>query len=358
MVAAGAVGACGGAPPERETLYLGYSVVDRVLHADDRELALAVDSTADLQVVEPHNLAGGAWSLGPDDARFTQVRAAQSTAPEIVRVASIRDQVVRVEAGRPGTADLHFETDLGNRTFRVSVGHPAEVSLSHALWNPAGDGESPVFLEGGTARFRMLRRDSAGHPLGGSSRSVPVHSDPPHNASMSIRDGDPEHLDVRFERVGIMTLRPVGGPPLSIEVVPAEQVMEFLVSAYYPGEEESERPLGQIEPGQSQLVALTLRRENGQRILAVIGSTGLDSLSSGVCTVMGAERYHGDGVHTVTAEANGECRLRAYYGEQDIEVNFRVGPATDEPSSEEREAEPASSESAALEETAASNAGP
>jgi hypothetical protein len=314
--------ACSSALPERDSLEVGFSVLDRVLYVEREEISLAVGTEADLAVVEPRELVGGSSIVGPDDLRAATITRAVSEQPNVIRVSDVRGSFVHVEAVSAGTSRVLFETSLGNRTFTVNAGHPSEVRLAHVLW---GEGRAPVFVVGGTARFRMTRRDSAGRLLGGSGPEIPVHADPPHNARFTMREGDAEFVDVRFDRSGAVTLRPVGGPELTVDVIEEEEVAVIRVAGFDPSEPLAEHDVREIAGGGEALLSMHLERQDGARILGLVGAAGIDSLTPEVCECENADRLYGDAVFTLRARTAGTCRLRASFRELSTELEVAVG---------------------------------
>lgn len=314
--------ACSSAIPERETLQIGFSVLDRVLHVEPLEISLAVGTEADLSVIEPRGLVGGSSIVGPDDLETATITGATSERPDVIRIAETRAALVHVEALGPGTSRVRFETSRGIRTFSITAGHPSEVQLTHVLW---GEGRAPVFVVGGTARFRMTRRDSAGRLLGGSGSEIPIHADPPHNARFTMRDGDAEFVDVHFERSGAVTLRPVGGPELTVDVIEEEEVAVIRVGGWNPSEPLGETDVRTIAGGSEALLSMHVEREDGARILGLVGAAGIDSLTPETCECESADRLYGDAVFTLRARAPGTCRLRASFRQLTTELEIAVG---------------------------------
>jgi hypothetical protein len=317
---------CGAAQPDTETLQIGFGVLDRVMDANHEELSLAAETRAEIRVIEARSLEGGGLALTSDQFDAAEIRTADSSNEAVVHIAEITGSTAVIEALKPGHAELRFETSRGNRTFRVSVGHPVEVQLSHALWDArAEDAPPPVFIRGGTARFRMIRLDTAGRQLGGWSRDVPIHADPPHNARFTIREGDVGHVDVHLDRAGEVTLRPVGGDPLTVQIVEPESVLSHRVESWDPATSAAIAPLEALPVGDRVLAALHLTQPDGRRALGLVDTAGLDSTTPDVCQVDNMERWFADGVFQISGLSSGECGLALTFNGEQFTLAFPVG---------------------------------
>lgn len=300
--------------PEPAELHHGYPVGERILHPSQEEVAIAVRATADLEFfAPPRRLQGGAGWVGIDDVTPIAIQGAVSSDPGIVEVVGYGASRVKLRGLERGWATLELSTDQGPAELAIHVVEPAQVALQHDAIDLHED-EPRVFLSGGTARFHMVQRDSSGRVMGGWGTLVPVRADPPGSASMTLREGDIEHVDVELRQPGQITLRPLGGDPITAEVVELDEHASFGVDAIVDAPRTE--PLSTMSPGAPQLVVLWVEDAAGRRVFGLIGRARLVSLTPDLCEVERMERFYSEGVYQVLAHGLGECGLEAYLDER------------------------------------------
>lgn len=300
----------------------GYPVGHRILQPTEEDVVVAVDSTAEIDFfVPPERLQGGTGWLDADDVEVVEIRRATSSRPEVVRIVSTRAGRVVVEGERRGWSTLSLETDRGRAELTVHVAEPALVELEHVAVDLEPD-TPRVFLTGGTARFRLVRRDAAGRILGGWGAMLPVRADPPGSAVVELREGDVERADVTVEREGELTLRPLGGAAVTLTAVPASDGLEFGVHALTtPPRTE---PLAGLSMGEPRLIVLWVRRPDGTRVFGLIEHARLVSLTPETCELERMERFYSEGVYELTPVSPGECSIEAYFGDRTTTVSIPV----------------------------------
>jgi len=309
--------------PRAANVHFGYTAGDRVTQPGQVDMAVTVESHAEIEIFVPLRLEGGSAWLERDQLESVEIQSVSSENEEILRVVSHRGSQVTVEGASRGTTRLLFRTARGLAELTVGVAEPTRVELRYEPRD--GEVSSPGFLVGGTARFSMVQRDAAGRLLSGHGAPVPVHVDPPGAAVVSIREGDTEHADVRFDRGGEITLRPLGGAAVSGEAVEAtdEHVSIDLVMLDEAG---GATPLEMVPPGERRLLLLSVTHDDGRRLFGLIGRTSLSSTTTDVCDVVNAEQWHTDGVYELRSDAAGGCVLEAYFDE--LSTTFELPLAT------------------------------
>lgn len=317
-------GAATASTPESSTLHVGHRVGGgRVTGASPTEISVSTQMYADLELFEPVGLDGGGFIRDADEITPTIIQSAVSSDETIVRIDTFRGSYAKIEGMRPGTAQVSFVTSEGHRAFAVHVAEPAEVRVNHYVWDLLGEDVDVAFSQGGTARFEMSRRDMAHRLLGGYGAALPLHVDPPRAARLSIRDGDVEHVDVHLEEAHeTVTLRPLGGPPVSFSVVVPSADDVWGVSAIDP--EGGEIDLHPLAIGQSTLVTIWSRTASGTRLLGLTGLAALVSVSPEVCEAESDEDVHGDGVFRLRGVGAGNCLLEVQGGETTLNVSVPV----------------------------------
>lgn len=313
MVACASLSTITGSEPVE--LYHGYPVGERILHpSQDDDVAIAVRATAEIALFDPpHRLQGGTGWLPADDVRPVEIESVVSSEPAIVQVVEHRGSRITVRGLERGWANLELRTAQGPAELAVHVVEPATVQLEHDAIDLAEDAPR-VFLAGGTARFHMVQRDSGGRIMGGWGTLVPVRSDPPGAASMTLREGDIEHVDVELREPGEVTLRPLGGAPVTVDVVELGDDASFGVEAIV--EAPRTEPLVSLSPGQPQLVVLWVEDGQGRRAFGLIERARLVSLTPNLCEVERMERFYSEGIYRVVPNALGECSLEAFLGDR------------------------------------------
>lgn len=313
---------CGSAMIEREVLrdmQLGYDAGERIVEPADDGLALQRGSTARVRVFETTRYREGAGFLAPADVSPVAIRLARSSDPSIVRVLGVTDNQVELEAGRVGNAELRIDTPEGLEDFQVSVAEPARVLMWHESVRAGGD--EPVFLVGGTARFDLDRRDNSDRTLGGAGAELPLRVDPPGAAVVTQRPDDPARVDVRFERAGEITFRPLGGPAVAVVAVPPEEVAG--VSVVTMSGEGTLDFLTELERERTRLAIVSATRVDGVRVLGIDGARIVASTPA-TCRVADAERWYWEGVFEVEAMNVGDCNLEATLGPHSIALSVPV----------------------------------
>jgi hypothetical protein len=304
-------------------LAVGYDGGDRILEPSPDGIALGVRTEADLRLFDTVRFGGGAQFIAANDVQGAEIRCATSSNPEVLRVVSFEGSSLHVAAGRnPGSVELRVATARGEDIFAMHVAEPAAVDVWHDVTRAAPDDPPPVYLAGGTARFRMDRRDRAGRPLGGTADELPIRVDPPGAATIRVNRGDASHVDVHFEREGDVVLRPLGGAPVTLTVVGAEAVATATIETFVAGG--ALELLSGAEIGAGRLAILTLRRLDGARVLALGDRAELVTTTPEVCDVHLEDRWHWDGVYALEALTVGECLLEARFGEQAMTVSLPV----------------------------------
>ncbi len=328
---AAACGATASTGPESTTLQIGHRVGGgRVAGASPIELSLSTGMFADLEIFEPGALEGGGYAQEAENISPAVIQSAISSDETVLHIDSFRGSYAKIEGLRPGTVDVTFQTDHGTRTFQIHVAEPALVELDHFVWDRLPEGAQVAFVRGGIARFGMTRRDMAHRVLGGYGAALPVRVDPPRAARLSIRDGDVERVDVHLEQdAEEVTLRPLGGHPVTFPIVDAAEDDTWGVSAIDP--EGGEMPLDGMEPGRRTLVSVWSKRTDGTRLFGLVGRASLVALDPAVCETENLEDVYGDGVYRVDALTDGECRLEIQIGDLTIPVAFPVGSGTSAP---------------------------
>ncbi len=324
------VAACGAAQstgPESTTLQIGHRVGGgRVAEASPTELAVSTGMFADIEVFEAGSLEGGGYAREAEDIELAVIQNAISSDETVLRVDSFRGSFAKLEGLRPGTVDLTLVTNHGTRTFQIHVAEPALVELNHFVWEHLDDDASVAFVDGGIGRFEMVRRDMAHRLLGGYGAALPVRVDPPRAARLSIRDGDLEHVDVHLEEESSeVTLRPLGGHPLTFQIVAAADDDQWGVSRIDP--EGGEAALDGLDTGGQTLVSLWSKRADGTRLLGLLGRASLVSRTADVCDAVSFEDIYGDGVYKVSALTDGQCDLEVQVGDAAFPVSFPIGSA-------------------------------
>jgi len=314
------------APQRRTDLVLGYRLDNRLLHASGEELALAVETRADLSVYEPRSLSGGGSTVRAEDVDAAVVHRAFVEDESVARVLSVEQTQIAVAALRPGTTTLTAVTAGGTVLVRLVVAEPHRVELTHWTWAQASGGavqeDPPLFLAGGTARFHVERRDGGGHRLGGYGAPLPIYIDPPTAGRLSYPDRDSEHVDIHFTATGFAALRPQGGRAVPVEVVPAGDVRAVdLLAIDMTGDD---YPLRQIDLGRTRTVAMWLTTSSGLPVFGSMPEARLESRTPATCVTEPLERWLADGVFSVGGLAPGECVLAARFGEREQAVRVTV----------------------------------
>ena len=297
--------------PEPVEVHHGYPAGERILHPTQGEdVAVAVRATTEIEFFDPpHRLQGGTGWLALEDVRPIELKRVESSNPAVVEVVEHRASRVKVRGLERGWAKLDILTDRGPAELSVHVVEPAQVELQHDAIDLEDD-TSRVFIAGGTARFHMLQRDSGGRVVSGWGTLVPVHSDPPGAARMTVREGDIEHVDVELREPGEVTLRPLGGAPVTVEVVELDDQATFGVNAIVDAP--VTEPLSGLSPGEPQLVVLWVKDSQGRRAFGLIERARLVSSTPDKCEVERMERFYSEGVYRVVPNALGECSLEAF----------------------------------------------
>ena len=319
-----AAAACGCAAMQQPTVTVhhGFPVGQRILQPSTDDVVIAVGATAELDFFDPpERLQGGSGWVDAGEVSAIEILGAQSSKPDVVNVLRARASRVTIEGRRLGWSTLSLSTARGESEVIVHVSEPVNVDLEHDAVDLVPEARR-VFLVGGTARFTMVQRDSAGRVVGGWGNMAPVRIDPPGAASTELREGDVEHVDVTVEQAGEITLRPVGGPPVTIEAVESPGEITFGVDALLaPPQTE---PLTVLRSGQPQLAVLWVRRADGARVFGIIERARLVALTPETCEVERMERFYSEGVYTIAPTAPGECSLEAYFGDQTTTISLPV----------------------------------
>ncbi len=317
-----AAGCAALSPRQTAELYHGFPVGQRILSPGLEDVAISVGATAEIDFfAPPERLHGGSGWVDADEVEGVEIRSAVSSKPDVVRVLGTQAGRVTLEGVRMGWSELVLETSRGHAELTVHVAEPAHVELAHEAVDVT-PGAPRVFVTGGTARFRMVQRDAAGRLLGGWGSMLPVRADPPGSASVARREGDVELVDVTVEAEGRITLRPLGGSPVTLDAGPLGEGATFGVDALTaPPRTE---PLTAIRSGEPNLVVLWVRRADGARVFGIIERARLVSLTPDTCDVERMERFYSEGVYSVTAIAPGECSLEAYLDDQSTTLSVPV----------------------------------
>ena len=308
---------------ETITLHHGFPVGQRILQPSTDDVVLAVGATAELDFFDPPSrLQGGAGWVPAADVTDVEVLGVEADKPDVVRIVRADGGTVTIEGRSRGWSKLVLRTARGETELDVHVVEPARVDIAHVAVDLAP--EAPrVFLVGGTARFHMEQRDVSGRLLGGWGNMPPIRVDPPGAARLELREGDIEHVDVVVQQGGEITLRPLGGEPVTmIAVDPATAEAEHGVDALLspPATE----PLAGLRSGTPQLAVLWVRRGDGARVFGIIDQARLVSLTPETCELERMERWYSEGVYEVRPLAPGECSLEAYYRDQSTTLSVPV----------------------------------
>jgi hypothetical protein len=324
MVLASACGSMNAGPAESTTLHIGHRVGGgRVARVSSEEIAVSVGMYADLELFEPDALEGGGYAREADQIRPAVIQSALSSDETTLRIDSFRGSFAKIEGMRPGTAEVTFDTDRGVRTFRVHVAEPALVQVHHFVWDRLPEDTRIAFALNGIARFEMTRRDMAHRVLGGYGAALPVRVDPPRAARLSIRDGDVEHVDLHLEEANAeVTLRPLGGHPVTFAIVAPSEQDTWGVSAIDPDGVESE--LEALPVGRRALVTVWSKTSDGTRLLGVLGRVTLMAVSPEVCEATSFEDVYGDGVYRISALSPGDCQLEVQIGDTALAISFPI----------------------------------
>ncbi len=301
----------------------GFPVGGRILTPGEGDVVVALGATADIALFAPSDrLLGEHPWLVARDAPSVAVRRVVSSKPGIVRV--VRSDAhgrIRVRGSSRGTSTLALMTSRGQSQILVHVAEPDQATLQHDSLDLAHDAPR-VFLRGGTARFAMVRRDAGGRELRGWGSPVPVRVDPPGAARMTIPEETLGRLDVTVTGSGRVVLRPMGGDPVTLDVVEPSGDLTFGVDAFTTPP--ATGPLASLSVGKGQLVVLWVRAPDGRRVFGLVGHTHLISATPAVCTTRDASAWYTEGVYAITPVAHGECHLTAHFDAQSMDISVPV----------------------------------
>ena len=304
------------------TLHHGFPVGQRILQPSTDEVVLAVGATAELDFFDPPTtLQGGTGWVPAAEVTDVEVLSAEAEKPEIVRVVRAEGGTLTIEGRARGWSKLLLRTARGESELAVHVAEPARVDIAHVAVDLEAEAQR-VFLVGGTARFHMEQRDVSGRLLGGWGNMPPIRVDPPGAARLELRAGDIEHVDLVIQQPGEITLRPLGGEPVTLTAIESEGEAEHGVDALVapPATE----PLAGLRTGTPQLAVLWVRRADGARVFGIIDHARLVSLTPETCELERMERWYSEGVYEVRPLAPGECSLEAYYRDQSTTLSVPV----------------------------------
>ncbi|HRE87882.1 MAG TPA: pilus assembly protein N-terminal domain-containing protein [Myxococcota bacterium] len=278
--------------------------VDDQLFPPALTTAAAATMLVDVEVFGPKQ-SGGATEEAP-------VLDASSADPTVADVVATQGNRVTIRAKSSGRTEITVRSTLGDDAFDLDVATLAKVDLM-APGVIAPDNPPSKALSDATARFFAHLRDGSNRSLVGYG-PLTITADPP-GAATFPEATEIGMVPIRLTGEGAVTLTAMGDDPLTIEVVPQEDLTGLVLKG--------PDTVATVQVDGSLIGVLRGQTADGSEVVGVASVAAVITPNADKCTITPALKL-GEGAFEIRGKAVGTCRVEASLGglqkRYDIEV--------------------------------------
>ena len=273
------------------------------LHNKDNREFLSTERDNDLAVGTQSTLSFHDRSLFANGD--IDIRAAKSTHPDIIRVVSIEQDTVTVEALQAGQAELIVESDHRRDRFELTAHRVARVSLGDTTKNS-------VILVNSEMIYTVTLYDSADRVLSGAL-PLDIKTTIPDAVQMRVVDERHQRIAIRYTIAGDIDLH-IGEHIINKRVVDVDAVDRL---------ESPETNIKMNEDGTwSDTIAFAAYTEDSVAVLGISQQLTIEVSDEDACTVTPAVSFFGFRFVEVSGDPQSPCEVIIRLGSAELSKKY------------------------------------